>query len=416
VFDRNEQEISLIIEESLEAILAGKASLGEVLRQHPDLAATLQPELEAALWLVARKEQVEPRPGFVTASRRRVVERVRQESRSRGTKRAFLGFLPAQPRTAFQWVAAVVALVLLVSGMGGILTVSQGALPGDQLYSVKRISEEVALGLTLNEVRKVDLSAEYTGRRVQEVEALITRGNYATVPETLDDFEQAVNHAVTLLQQVDDGQLQEKGALASQIHQDLTEYAERLDALKLSAPEVVHASLERARDVSTSGASLATEVFEDVLEETMPGTATPVVVDTSTPAPTEPRARETVQPGDTPPDVIPPAETPQPPVGDDEPVQTEPAPDSEEPEKTRTPKPTNENRPEKPTSKPTDEPKPPGENQPTDKPQPPDEKKPTDPPKPPKEERPTDKPKPTNVNKPTDRPKPTKEIKPTKTE
>ena len=110
MFDRDEQEISQIVERGLEAIQSGQATLEQVLAQRPEQAEVIRAELEAALWLVARREEVAPRVGYVAASRRRVVERIQAEASSHGTRRALFGFAWPQ-QIAFQWVVTVVVLM-----------------------------------------------------------------------------------------------------------------------------------------------------------------------------------------------------------------------------------------------------------------------------------------------------------------
>ncbi len=343
--DEGEHEISQIVGESLEAILAGQASMGEVLRQHPHLAATLQPEIEAALWVMAREQQVAVRPGFISASRKRIVDQVRQESQNRGARRSFLGILFPRSLSNFQWVVVALFLIVCFSGVGGILSISQRALPGDPLYSVKRLSEDVAVGLALSDVGKIDLQAEFIERRIEEVEALIEVGNYQQAAEALSEFEQEVNQAVVLLQESNDSQPGKKQALASQMQSDLTNFAQRLDVLKLNAPDNFRASLERARDASMNGASIATSVYEEVIQENSV---------TDTPGQGKPGVDGTVQPGD--------------------PARPQNDPEAGGGRFSKTPKPANENQPEKEV-KPTKEPKPPKEVEPTDLPKPTKEEK-----------------------------------------
>lgn len=361
MLDSDGQEISQILEESLKAILTGQASLGDILRQHPHLASTLQPEIEAALWVLAREQQVSARPGFISASRKRVVDQIRQESQNRGTRRAFPSFLLPRSLSAFQWVVAILFLIVFITGVGGVLSISQDALPGDPLYSVKRVTEEVAVGLTLSDIRKVDLRAEFVERRMEEVETLIEKENYPQAAEALNELEQGITQVVVLLQESSDGKPAQKRALASQVQSDMTRFAQRLDALKLNAPDSFRANLERARDASMNGASIATSVYEQIPQEKSA---------TDAPGQVEPGMAETVQPGG--------------------PVRPQNDPEANGSRFSKTPKPTNENQPEK-EPKPTKEPKPPKEDESTDLLTPAVEEEPTDPLKPTKEEKSSDK-------------------------
>jgi len=297
VFDKDEQKISRIIDQGLEDILSGEASLGDVLRRHPELAAQIQPELEAALWLVARQGQLEPDSEFVAASRQRVLGRIRQAGLNQAARRGLLGSLWSQ-QSALSWIMALIILVLLYASSSGIISISKAALPDQQLYSIKRVSEEVVLSLTLSNVRKADLRAEFTERRLNEVEQLITRGDYTIAAVTLSEFEKQVNHSLVLLQEVSDLQYEEKGALANQIREDFSAYATRLDALKPQSPDQVQVNLERARDVSLDGASQATHVYADMEQKKKRATLTLSLTVTLTHQPAT-RAANTVQPSAT---------------------------------------------------------------------------------------------------------------------
>ncbi len=263
MFDRDEQEISQIIENGLEAILSGGATLESVVAQHPEQAEIIRPELEGALWLVSQRQEVEPRPGFVKASRRRVVERIKAEAKSQGAKHAFLGFAWPQ-RPAFQWVVGAAVILFLLLGAGGMLTISQNALPGDGLYTVKRFSEQVSYSVTLNEVQKVQLSAQFAERRITEVETLLDRKDYPSVTATLSEYEKQVNQTVELLKGISSYNTEQKLGAAFALRADLVDNTERIENLLVSAPAIVRAELEQARDLTKFNAVVTNSVIDDL--------------------------------------------------------------------------------------------------------------------------------------------------------
>ena len=69
-------DINDILQICLETIQNGEATLDTILERYPELADELQPQLEAAVWLHQRAESFGPRPGFVRASRSRLVNRI----------------------------------------------------------------------------------------------------------------------------------------------------------------------------------------------------------------------------------------------------------------------------------------------------------------------------------------------------
>jgi hypothetical protein len=157
------------------------AVVHELRRQGRLDAVTARPEFVASLRdrLLAEAGTVLPQPALSPAPRQR---------RHAGPQR----------RLAFATSVAV-----LVAGSAGMAAAAQRALPGEALYPVKRVIEEVhAQTATSPAARGRDLLAQ-ASRRLDEVQALVDSGSgaeAARVPETLAQFrEQAREGAGQLL-------------------------------------------------------------------------------------------------------------------------------------------------------------------------------------------------------------------------
>src|SRR4051812_8487400 len=72
-------------------------------------------------------------------------------------------------------VALAAALVLVFALAGMSLLLSQGALPGDPLYGVKRTAEAASMGLTFGDEPKALKHLEFAAARVDEMETLARR-------------------------------------------------------------------------------------------------------------------------------------------------------------------------------------------------------------------------------------------------
>lgn len=79
-------------------------------------------------------------------------------------------------------VAILVALALALGGAGATVVTAQTALPGEALYGLKTASEDVRLALG-GEENRLELSFEFTQRRMEEISALVQAG--LEVPEGL---------------------------------------------------------------------------------------------------------------------------------------------------------------------------------------------------------------------------------------
>lgn len=266
MLDRDEQEISQIISEGLDAILSGEKTLEEVLAAHPEQAEVIRSELEAASWLTSQQAEVSPRPGFVAASRQRVVERIRQEASSQNVKHSFFGMVWPQ-RLVYHWWVALSVLLIVFSGLGSVVSFSQNSLPGDELYQVKRAYEQVAISVAPGEAQRATLAAQFSRRRLDEAKQLINKGDYSAARFSLVEFEQSVNQAITHLQQVSDGQLNEKQSVAVSLQQDLSDSAEQLAQLAPSVPSEIIGVVVHARDTSISGVVMASRVIDEVNEK-----------------------------------------------------------------------------------------------------------------------------------------------------
>ncbi len=152
------------LEECLAALEAG-ADLESVLGRYPAQRRVLQPLLETAL--AARQLAGEPAPAEVFhRSRTRLLAQA-ADRRAQSPS----GY-PRWQRLPRLGMAALVVLVILLSG-GGLVAVSAQALPGDQLYPIKRVSETIQLDLTFDAEAHRLVEARFQERRLAEVEKLL---------------------------------------------------------------------------------------------------------------------------------------------------------------------------------------------------------------------------------------------------
>jgi hypothetical protein len=287
VFDQDEQEISQIIESGIEAILAGRSTLEQVLAEHPGQAEEIRGELEGALWLMSRQSEVEARPGFVGASRKRVMERIKAEASSQGTRRAFLGFAWPQ-KLAFQWIVGMVVLISVLTSTGSMLTISQSSLPGEDLYPIKRAAEQMTYSVALSGVQRVELSTEYTDRRLDEAKALIDQGNYPAAETSLQDYEKGVHQTLDLLSQVSDKPSSEVVEVVGTVKESFANNVQTLTAITERVPMNIQVKdhVRKAMTTSMDGAMMAGSVYQKLQQATL----TPVIVATQIPLPSSPTA------------------------------------------------------------------------------------------------------------------------------
>ena len=73
------------------------------------------------------------------------------------------------------FTAIALALALLLGGTGGTVYASQSSIPGEALYPVKTLSEDVRNMITIDPQASIDLNLDLADRRVAEITALDTQ-------------------------------------------------------------------------------------------------------------------------------------------------------------------------------------------------------------------------------------------------
>jgi hypothetical protein len=147
-------------------------------------------------------------------------------------------------------VAALIVLIILI---GSSLTVyaAQDRLPGESLYPLKVISEDIRLSLTHSPQAKLDMTLNFTNRRVDEITQCLETGNPLPVLAS-DRLQGELESALQLAAQMEDKQMQNalseiKGHAESQgmtIEELITQLPEQAE------PAMVHLQ-ERLREQVT---------------------------------------------------------------------------------------------------------------------------------------------------------------------
>lgn len=192
-------------------------------------------------------EAPEPRPDFVSELRAQLM--VEADVALVDIERKLT--LRTHPRSRRDRRLAVIGgTVALVGATTSVAVASQGALPGDTLYPVKRAIEGAQSSLSLSEEAKAETTLSHASDRLAEVEALarmIDAKNADRVPSTLDDFSTQAGSAADLVlgQYDDDGKVGPVRDLGTFVHKSM----KKLTALDTLLPSAVTDSLNNAASV-----------------------------------------------------------------------------------------------------------------------------------------------------------------------
>ena len=354
------KEFDEALQSCLDLIRGGQETIDSVVARYPEFEDELRAQLEVTVWLSTAGAVLEPRPGFVSASRRRLISRIQQEQQPAAAIPLTWGerlqqFLSVQKVAP---VAFVFVLMLALFVSGTVVSASQKSLPGDDLYSVKRTLEQIALATSLDEKNDAELQIQLVENRGSEVQALIVEERYEEVAETIEDYEEQVSKTLEIIMDVSDQDRFLAYDLAAQLDGILAEQKTILSILSQNAPDSVGLNITRVWLISNI-VELTAKNFANFIPppHSVPPTVAPTKAPTRTPRPTPTLAptQRPILPSATPtktkkpPTSVPPTNTPLPsdtplpttaPTNTPVPTDT-PVPPTNTPLPTDTPTPTN---------------------------------------------------------------------------
>ena len=180
----NDDALDAILDKCLQDIAAGRSSIEDCLRRYPQAADRLEPLLQ-----IAARVQTVPRPPTLSPEKRRAIEQ-QLLNRAVHARPPFAEPKP-QSRRSLRWRFSLsLAIVLvLVLGAAGTVTASTASLPGETLYPVKRVAEQVSLSFASN-FDQAALHVEFAQRRIDEFNALSIHDDIR--PELMSEASQEI--------------------------------------------------------------------------------------------------------------------------------------------------------------------------------------------------------------------------------
>jgi hypothetical protein len=163
-------DFDAILDRCLADTAAGRETIDTCQRRYPAPGGQL-----AALLQVAEQIREAPPLAPLPLDKRRVLEsRLLRRAGQLRSKPAFPS--PVWRRRVVLAAASIVVVFLL---LGSAVSVSAASVPGDILYPVKRVTEQMRLTLA-SQQQRVNLYLEFAGRRLQEMRVVRDRGEVST--------------------------------------------------------------------------------------------------------------------------------------------------------------------------------------------------------------------------------------------
>jgi len=157
------------LEVCLNALETG-VDIEAVLKLYPHLADELRPVLEAAIEAKSLAIPAVPETAMKRGRARVLQHASKMRAAAPKPRRRWSVF--AFPRLA---TSLAIALLFLLSGTG-LVSASNGALPGDSLYPVKRSWEDLRLFFEFSPGGREGLESEFEQERLDEILKLLTQG------------------------------------------------------------------------------------------------------------------------------------------------------------------------------------------------------------------------------------------------
>ncbi len=290
------KDIEKILQTCLDSILSGQGTVESALASYPGLEEVLRPQIEAALWIDARKKIFDARPGFITESRKRLESQIQKELSKRPVRpespiHRFLESLQGRKvALQFSLVLIMLAVFILVS-VSGVAYASRETVPGDILYPVKIAQERVEVTFTFSDKGKAQLYTSFAQHRLLEIQVLVLEGRYEFLQSTVRQYENQIGQAVRLVNEVARHNSSEAQALATQLEEVLSGQTMVLEILSKAVPQNRKGEIDNAVDVSKNGVMAMQELRSSITplstitpSPSLTNTATPTATPTPTPS------------------------------------------------------------------------------------------------------------------------------------
>jgi hypothetical protein len=258
--------LDVSLEQALEYCLQELTETGDIeasLRRFPQYVDQLRPQLELAQAMRVFYSQVPEAPGGLKVGRERMLAAA-AEQRQRGVAPASaVRATPAARRwrlapLRFFALALAVALAVVVTG-GGLVWASTQSLPGDLLYPVKLVTEDVRMALASTPAERVELALSFADERIDESQALVVADRPISdglVAQIQGNIEQALTQAASA------GDA-ETPPLLTEISRRTRAQIRALEQMRETAPDRDQPQLERAMVTCRRGAEAAEEGLQD---------------------------------------------------------------------------------------------------------------------------------------------------------
>lgn len=160
---------------------------------------------------------------------------------------------------AYKVLAVMLAVAVALGGAGGAATVAADSLPGDLLYAVKLISEDMRLLVTLDRGDRAQLLLGFVGERVAEMESVVNRGDL--IPKGV--VSRMTRQLDQVMVEIAGARPEEGPPLLKRVMDTARNHQQELERVCSTAPEGARAALDEACQAMERTRQAAGTALED---------------------------------------------------------------------------------------------------------------------------------------------------------
>lgn len=199
----NNNSIEKALDKSIEMMRAG-ATIDDCLKLYPEQRDMLRDMLETAAGIgkaFTDNSLARPTEQFLVRDRESFLAAIKETESSFETgEESKVLPLPLYRRERFKraFAGMMASAATLAIAIGGLVHSSANSLPGNALYPVKRMSENVQLALTFDPKRKAEISYAITANRIDEATKLAKTGETKKAEQVYEEAQDSFVEAQKL--------------------------------------------------------------------------------------------------------------------------------------------------------------------------------------------------------------------------
>ena len=206
---------------------------GELIEQTQGESAEIREQisgqLAAGFWLRKKGGSLNPRPGFIDSSKAYVVSRILTTD---GVLDVGGQISRKSPRLSIQFITLIVVIVVIF--LGGFISAAGMSLPGDPLYELRTMGENLVVILVINPEHRAQLHWTYAQEHLVDCAKVVSLGRREDAQKAFINFERHMVGMSRVVNKISS----ENGSLSNlNVHDVSRMYLEGMMIFRVLVPE-----------------------------------------------------------------------------------------------------------------------------------------------------------------------------------